>query len=265
MCPNGVAVAANRKLVCKCHFLWYECEWPEAAQSEKASFSLPVLPFFSPSLCSITPSHVSSAEFLPFSPPPPQPGRTRCCVWVAHRVSQPVPPGLPQQAVPAVVEAVSSGELVPGVSGVSSLSPDHGQEGEPAQVHLRTRQSEGFCQIRVHPLIWILTFKTINHFSVSLKKQISLVVPNGLTQSFNSCLHPTNQKKCIYEPFCLVLLDLNKISFIKTGSLKNAPQFKSPNTRCLMFISLTADSTFTLRGSMNYNMSLLWSLTLFTV
>lgn len=53
-----------------------------------------------------------------------------------HRVPQPVPPGLPQQAVPAVVEAVGAGELVAGVPGVSSLSADHRQEGQPAQIHL---------------------------------------------------------------------------------------------------------------------------------
>lgn len=55
---------------------------------------------------------------------------------VTHCVPQTVPPGLPQHALPAVVEAVSSGELIPGVPGVSSLSPDHSQEGQPAKIHL---------------------------------------------------------------------------------------------------------------------------------
>lgn len=62
-----------------------------------------------------------------------------------HRVPQPVPPRLPQQAVPAVVEAVGAGELVAGVPGVSSLSADHGEEGQPAQIHLG--DSERFHKI----------------------------------------------------------------------------------------------------------------------
>lgn len=44
--PNGELLGisrANRKLVCKCHFLCFDCEWPEAARSEKSMifFSLP--------------------------------------------------------------------------------------------------------------------------------------------------------------------------------------------------------------------------------
>lgn len=113
---------------------------------------------FLPLSPSITPSHVSAPDFPPFccsdclpvSNFPSishltDPGLTlqffvsplQRNIWVTHCVSQPVPPGLPQQAVPAVVEAVSSGELVPRVPGVSPLSPDYREEGQPAQIHLK--------------------------------------------------------------------------------------------------------------------------------
>lgn len=143
------------------------------------TFFLFFLPFFPPSLCSITPSHVSAPDFLLFfllirlfsffhsisHLPRPVPTHAALFkalwgnIWVTHRVSQPVPPGLPQQAVPAVVEAVSSGELVPGVPGVSSLSPDHRQKGQPAQIHLeKTHPQSGFCQIMRHTKKPVITF-----------------------------------------------------------------------------------------------------------
>lgn len=62
-------------------------------------------------------------------------------IWVAHLVPLPVPPGLPQLAVSAVVDTVLPGKLIPGVPDISSLSPDNCQKGEPAQIHLKkTRQ-----------------------------------------------------------------------------------------------------------------------------
>lgn len=62
----------------------------------------------------------------------------RQSIWVAHLISQTVSPRLPQQSIPAVVEAVRPGKFFPRVLDVSSLSPDHSQEGQLAQVHLNT-------------------------------------------------------------------------------------------------------------------------------
>lgn len=86
-------------------------------------------------------------SFPPHRPPPLPPGPS----WPTflrgkplrptHRVAQSVPPGLPQLTVPAVVEAVGAGELVPRVPDVASLSPDHSQEGQPAQIHLDSKQA----------------------------------------------------------------------------------------------------------------------------
>ena len=59
-----------------------------------------------------------------------------CSEIFTHRISQPVPPGLPLQAVFAVVEAVSSGEFIPRVPGISSLSRHHCQESQSAQINL---------------------------------------------------------------------------------------------------------------------------------
>lgn len=130
---------------------------------KKASFSFlsPFLLFFPPSLCSITPSHVSAlfccledlpASFFPLLSNLPPPVLTHsslsnlCSETCTHRVSYTVLPGLPLLAVPAVFEAVCSGELIPRVSGVSSLSPNHRQEGQPAQIHLNNT-SAGFSKI----------------------------------------------------------------------------------------------------------------------
>lgn len=112
---------------------------------KKASFcSFPsVSPFSALSLLSIAASHVSSSHFILFSCLVFQPsaGPDLLCFNITHGVSQAVLPRPPQHAVPAVVEAVSSGELVPGAPGISSLSPDHCQEGELPQVHLRNTNS----------------------------------------------------------------------------------------------------------------------------
>lgn len=85
---------------------------------------------------------------LPRSPTPPLPSRCHSCfdlssVGLTHRVPLTVLPGLPRLAVPAVVEAISCGVLFAGAPGVSSLSPDHGQEGQPAQVHLEEHGGQG--------------------------------------------------------------------------------------------------------------------------
>lgn len=58
--------------------------------------------------------------------------------WITHRVSQTISPGLPLQAIPAVVQAISSGELISRAPGVASLSPDNSQEGQPAKIHLKS-------------------------------------------------------------------------------------------------------------------------------
>lgn len=141
-------VNGSRKPLCKCHFLSFHSDWPAATKEEKKwrekILSSACLPFFTPSLRSFTLSRVSAGEFSPPDPRPRDP-------VTPHRVPQPVPPGLPQQAVPAVVEAVGAGELVAGVPGVSSLSADHRQERQPAQIHLR----DGECLQKISLAVYL--------------------------------------------------------------------------------------------------------------
>lgn len=69
-------------------------------------------------------------------------------IWVTHLVPLPIPPGLPQLAVPAVVYAILSGKLIPRVPDISSLSTNNRQKGESAQIHLKRKfQQKAFGQI----------------------------------------------------------------------------------------------------------------------
>lgn len=91
---------------------------------------------------SIMLSHISSyllsSWLISFISPWTLPTLRGKSIRITHRISQTVSPRLPPQAIPAVAEAVRFGEFIPRVPGVSSLSPDHSQEGQSAQVHLDT-------------------------------------------------------------------------------------------------------------------------------
>lgn len=158
LCPQSelqAITSANRKLVAKCHFL------PLIVNNRSGlkwktdrlfSLSCPPAQSFPPT----SPLYHTIAYFLWFTlflahflhllptegwEPPRQ------SIWVAHLISQTVSPRLPQQSIPAVVEAVRSGKFFPRVLDVSSLSPDHSQEGQLAQVHLNTISPELLIQI----------------------------------------------------------------------------------------------------------------------